>query len=57
MKKLNKNKLKEIKGGTNTRLCLRICLIAYNRCTLINGDTVQCEEAYNACTADCYQIP
>jgi hypothetical protein len=57
MKKINKNKLKEIKGGTGRRLCLRICTNAYNRCTLLNGDTVQCEEAYNACIDDCYQSP
>jgi hypothetical protein len=54
MKNLKKTELKAIKGGTNTLLCRKICLNAYNRCTLINGDTVQCQEAYNECIEGCY---
>ncbi len=54
MKKINKDKLKVLKGGVDRRLCFKICTNAYNRCTLLNGDTVQCQEAYDECIVGCY---
>jgi bacteriocin-like protein len=55
MKKITKDKLKTIKGGTDRRICLRICLLDNKTCVLINGDTAQCEEEYIACKEACYQ--